>query len=121
VVIWAVYEPERLPAHITSLLEDPANELLFSYAAVWEILNKIGRGGILTAGNSVADAYEDIQALGLTLIPVTIEHILAAASLPDIHRDPYDRMYIAQALAEGVPLVTIDPDIWKYPLETIWK
>jgi PIN domain nuclease of toxin-antitoxin system len=49
-----------------------------------------------------------------------MDHILSAASLPDIHRDPYDRMYIAQALAEGVPLVTIDPKIWEYPLETIW-
>jgi PIN domain nuclease of toxin-antitoxin system len=119
-VIWAIYEPEKLPARIASLVRDPANELLFSYAAVWEMLNKIGRGGILTAGNSVTDAYEDIVALGMTLIPVTMDHILSAASLPDIHRDPYDRMYIAQALAEGVPLVTIDPKIWEYPLETIW-
>jgi PIN domain nuclease of toxin-antitoxin system len=120
-VIWAIYEPEKLPAHIAALIEDPANEILFSYAAVWEMLNKIGRGGILKAGNSVADAYKDIEALRMTLIPVTIDNILAAASLPDIHRDPYDRMYIAQAIAEGVPLVTIDPDISKYPLETIWK
>ncbi len=119
-MIWAIYAPERLPAHIALLLEDPANELLFSYAAVWEMLNKIGRGGILTAGSSVGDAFRDIEALGVTFVSVTMEHILAAASLPDIHRDPYDRMYIAQALAEGVPLVTIDPDIWKYPLETIW-
>jgi PIN domain nuclease of toxin-antitoxin system len=102
-VIWAIYEPEKLPARISSLLEDPANELLFSYAAVWEILNKIGRGGILTAGNSVAGAFRDIEALGMTFVPVSMDHILAAASLPDFHRDPYDRMYVAQALAEGLP------------------
>ena len=120
-MIWAIYEPERLPARIAALIEDTANELLFSHAAVWEMLNKVGRGGLLVAGNSVEEVYNDMEALGMTLVPVTMDHILSAAQLPDIHRDPYDRMYLAQALAEGVPLVTRDSDIWKYSIETIWK
>lgn len=106
---------------MSELLEDPANQLLVSYAAVWEMLNKIGRGGLIAAEDSVPKAFGRIQDLGVTFLPVTINHILSAASLTDIHRDPYDRMYIAQALAEGVPLVTVDPDIWKYSVETIWK
>jgi PIN domain nuclease of toxin-antitoxin system len=85
------------------------------------MLNKVGRGGLRVAGTSVEEVFQDIEAWGMTLVPVTLEHILSAAALPDLHRDPYDRMYIAQALAEQVPLVTIDADIWKYPLETIWK
>ena len=80
----------------------------------------MGRRGILVAGTSVANVFSRIEELGVTLLPVSMDHVLSAAGLPDIHRDPFDRMCIAQALAEGVPLLTIDPKIWFYPVQTIW-
>jgi len=101
-------------------LEDPSNEFTLSYAAVWELLNKVGRGRLLVAGTSVADVFEDIKGFGVRFLPITMDHILSAASLPHIHSDPFDRMFIAQALAARMPLVTIDPKIWQYPVESIW-
>lgn len=119
-LIWAIYEPERLSARVAELLADGVNELLVSHAAVWELLNKVGRGKLMVAGVSVRDVYADIEALGVTFLPVTIENIVSAALLPHLHSDPFDRMFVTQALAEGLPLVTLDPEIRRYPVETIW-
>jgi PIN domain nuclease of toxin-antitoxin system len=120
VLLWAIYEPVKLSPKVHSLLSDPSNELIVSYAAVWEILSKVGRGGLLIAGSSSANVLRRIEDLGVTLLPITLNHILAASNLPDLHRDPFDRMFIAQSISEQVPLITIDPKIWGYPLETIW-
>ena len=121
VVIWAIYEPEHLCDRVRLLLEDTTNEFIFSYAAVWELLNKVGRGRLLVAGTSVSSVMDDVEAFGATLLPVSLDHIHAAASLAHFHSDPFDRMFVAQALAEGVPLVTIDPEIRQYPVQTIWS
>lgn len=114
--------PYRLSEIARLLLEDPTNELMVSYAAIWEMLNKIGRGGIKLAGISVQDTYRRIEQLGVAFLPVSLAHILSAASLPDIRRDPYDRMLITQAIAERVKIVTVDPKIKLYPdVTVIWS
>ncbi len=120
-IFWAIYDPGRLSARAKLLLEDSDNDFIVSYAAVWELLNKAGPGGLPIGNLPVTEVYTDIVAFGVKLVPVSMDHIITAATLPDIHRDPFDRMFIAQALAEGVPLVTRDPDIWQYSLQTIWK
>ena len=91
-LIWAIYEPELLSARVRHILEDPSNEFTLSYAAVWELLNKVGRGRLLVAGTSVADVFEDIKGFGVSFLPITMDHILSAASLPHIHSDPFDRI-----------------------------
>jgi PIN domain nuclease of toxin-antitoxin system len=120
VVVWAIYEPHRISSRVKLILEDPTNELIVSHATLWELLNKVGRGQLRLTTGSVTEVFGRIQSLGITLMAVNLDDILAAASLHHYHSDPFDRMLIAQALAEGVSLVTDDKEIRQYPIQTIW-
>jgi PIN domain nuclease of toxin-antitoxin system len=121
VVVWAIYQPDRLSPLARNLLADQTNELIVSHVTLQELLNKVGRGKLAVAGTSVRSVFDRIQRLSDTFLPVTLDHILAAASLPQIHHDPGDRLLIAQALAEGVPLMTLDPEIMDYGIATVWS
>jgi PIN domain nuclease of toxin-antitoxin system len=114
VLLWAAGQPERLPAAARTLLDDPENELMFSSASLWEIAIKRGLGR--------DDLRVDPRLLRRGLLdnlyaelPITSEHVVAITSLPPIHRDPFDRILIAQSIAEGVILITSDPRVAEYP------
>jgi PIN domain nuclease of toxin-antitoxin system len=113
-LLWAAGAPERLPAAARTLFDDPANELLFSAASLWEIAIKQGLGR--------SDFHIDARVLrrglfdnGYAELPVTSEHAVAIDTLPPIHRDPFDRILVAQAQVEGITLVTSDATIAQYP------
>lgn len=113
-LLWAAGMPERLSAEALILMEDPRNTLLFSVASLWEITIKAGLGRedfrvdphLLRRG-LVENEYEELPIVG--------RHALAVGELPDIHRDPFDRMLVAQATVEGVLLLTHDPAVQAYP------
>lgn len=118
-LLWAAGSPERLPAKARSLFEDPDHALLFSAASLWEIAIKRGFGR--------SDLQVDPRLLrrglldnGYGELPVTSEHAVMLDALPPIHKDPFDRMLVAQAHVEGITLVTADDIIGKYP-GAIWK
>jgi PIN domain nuclease of toxin-antitoxin system len=113
-LLWAAGQPERLSAAARVLLDDPANELLFSPASLWEVAIKNGLGR--------ADFRVDPRLLrrglidnGYLELSITSEHAVAVDGLADIHRDPFDRMLIAQATVEGVLLLTVDDIVARYP------
>jgi PIN domain nuclease of toxin-antitoxin system len=81
----------------------------------------VGRGKLPIAGTSVSGVFTRIQRFSDTFLPISLDHILAAASLPQIHHDPGDRLLVAQALAEGVTLMTFDSEIMDYDVPTIWN
>ena len=112
-LLWAAGSPDRLPELARSLFEDPGNELLFSAASLWEIAIKRGLGR--------SDFQVDARVLrrglldnGYDELAVTSEHAVAIDSLPPIHRDPFDRILVAQSLVEGITLVTADETVAKY-------
>lgn len=112
-LLWVAGAPERLPAAARALFDDPANELLFSAASLWEIAIKQGLGR--------RDFRVDARVLrrglfdnGYAELPVTSEHAVAIDSLPPIHRDPFDRILVAQAQIEGIMLVTSDATVAQY-------
>ena len=114
VLLWAAGLPSQLPAAARALLADAANELLFSAASLWEIAIKRGLGR--------SDFRVDPRLLrrglidnGYVELPVTSAHALAVESLPALHRDPFDRLLLAQAQTEGVLLVTTDAQVAQYP------
>ncbi|WP_419921099.1 type II toxin-antitoxin system VapC family toxin [Candidatus Poriferisodalis sp.] len=114
VLLWAAGEPERLPRSTLEMLEDPAVAVTFSAASIWEVAIKNGLGR--------ADFSVDPRVLrrgllehGYVELPVTGAHAAAVDVLPDIHRDPFDRLLIAQAHAEGLTLLTADSVIGRYP------
>ncbi len=114
VLLWAAGEPERLPRSTQEVLEDSAVAVTFSAASIWEVAIKNGLGR--------ADFSVDPRVLrrgllehGYVELPVTGAHAAAVDVLPDIHRDPFDRLLIAQAHAEGLTLLTADRVIGRYP------
>lgn len=112
-LLWAAGGLGPLPATARKMIEDPANELYFSAASLWEISIKIRLGR--------DDFQVDPQVLrrelfdnGYLELPVTSEHAVAVATLPPHHKDPFDRMLVAQAIAEGITLLTCDGEIARY-------
>jgi PIN domain nuclease of toxin-antitoxin system len=113
-LLWIAEESRRLPPAAIQLVNDPDNELLFSTASLWEIAIKLRRGR--------EDFHVDPRLLRHRLLnndygelPVTGEHAVAVADLPMLHRDPFDRLLIAQSTVEGVTLLTSDMTVARYP------
>ena len=114
VLLWAAGRPEKLSRQARRLLDDPANEPIFSAASLWEIVIKQGLG----RDDFEVDARRLRRALldnGYSELGVTSAHALALDDLPPLHKDPFDRMLVAQARVEGITLVTADAQILRYP------
>lgn len=114
VLLWAALTPERLSPEVRSVLEDQATALFFSAASLWEIAIKQGLGR--------ADFQVDARVLRRSLIdngyselPIGSDHAVAMDSLPPIHKDPFDRLLVAQATVEGITLLTSDRLVAQYP------
>ena len=112
VLIWALVEPQRLPGEVQSLIEDIENEVLFSAASIWEIAIKasLGREDFPKPGVIAGAAIES----GLTELPVRSSAAALVETLPMHHRDPFDRLLIAQALSEPAQFYTSDDKLRQY-------
>lgn len=113
-LLWAAGHPNRLSATARSLIENPENELLFSVASIWEVVIKRGLGR--------SDFQADPRLLrrglldnGYGELPILSDHVVAIDSLPGIHKDPFDRVLVAQASVEGITLLTTDSLLAQYP------
>ena len=114
ILLWAAGEPERLSAAARKLLEDPRNVLVFSAASMWEIAIKstLGREDFQVEPRLLRRGLLDN---GYTELPITSQHAVNIDSLPPLHKDPFDRLLLAQALSEGITLVTVDAQLAQYP------
>jgi PIN domain nuclease of toxin-antitoxin system len=113
-LLWAAGTPERLPIEALRLLEDPETEPVFSAASLWEIAIKRG----LDRPDFVVEPRVLRRGLldnGYAELPVTSEHAVTIGALPPLHRDPFDRILIAQAMVEGITLLTSDSQVAAYP------
>lgn len=118
VFLWLLAEPERLGPQLRTI-EDPTNDLLLSAASSWEIAIKV-RLGRLDLPNSPARYIPDrMRAIGAEPLAVEHAHALAVAELPMLHRDPFDRILVAQARHLRLRIVTADADIARYDVGTI--
>ncbi len=113
-LLWAAGQPERLSKPARELIENPDNVLFFSAASIWEIAIKssLGREDFkadsrLIRRGSIDNGYQEIA--------ISSEHAAGVQALPLFHKDPFDRLLIAQSLSEGMPLVTVDPILSQYP------
>jgi PIN domain nuclease of toxin-antitoxin system len=113
-LLWAAGEPKRLPRDIRILLEDTDNELLFSAASLWEVAIKsgLGRKDFQVEARLLRRGLLDN---GYSELPIISDHVVAIESLPPIHKDPFDRVLVAQATVEGITLLTNDPVVAQYP------
>jgi PIN domain nuclease of toxin-antitoxin system len=112
-LLWATASSKRLSRDARDLIEDEANEVHFSAASMWEIAIKsaLGRSDFRIDVPALAAA---LPAMGLAELPVTAAHAVAVTRLPAIHRDPFDRLLIAQSIAEPLVLVTNDSVLARY-------
>jgi PIN domain nuclease of toxin-antitoxin system len=115
VLLWWLDNPRQLSKQANKAIQDGANRVYVSAAVAWEIAIKKSLGRL----DAPDDLEEVVEANRFMPLPITIPHALAVLSLPRHHRDPFDRMLIAQALHEGFQLVTRDQDIAKYAVPQI--
>ncbi len=114
--IWLVMGDRRLSAEIIELVESFANDTYVSAANIWEISIKQGIGKLPPLSR---DAEEVIDETGLIRLDISTQHAQLAGRLPLLHRDPFDRMLVAQAQIEDLVLITDDPDIPRYEVATL--
>jgi PIN domain nuclease of toxin-antitoxin system len=113
ILLWAAGQPEKLSESARTLLTTPENFLFFSAASIWEIVIKRGLG----RDDFKVDPRRLRKMLivhGYTELPVTAEHVLKVETLPLLHKDPFDRLLLAQAHTEGLLLLTIDASVLQY-------
>ena len=120
VLIWLSLTPERLSERVTDLLMDETNLWFLSLASVWEmqIKRQLGKLSLnLPLPELIASQQ---QTNGLQLLPIELNHIFTLENLPQFHRDPFDRLLIAQAITEQIPLLSIDTVFDHYPVQRLW-
>lgn len=120
VLLWALMEPEKLSPLALEHLEDPSTRLLVSSASAWETSIKHHLGKLAGAEAVLDDFAGHLKRLQADVLVVSLDHALAAGALPRHHRDPFDRMLIAQAKHERVPLLTSDEMFAAYDVEVLW-
>jgi PIN domain nuclease of toxin-antitoxin system len=119
-LLWWGADDQRLSASARTVLADGANELYVSVASIWEIAIKSSKGDLSLPGEVGAFIDDRLRRNRWLPLPIDQRHVIRAAALPRIHRDPFDRMLVAQSQIEEMPIVTIDPAITRYDVETIW-
>ncbi len=119
-LLWAALDPEKLSAKAKTLLTSLNTEAFVSAASAWEIATKVRIGKLPGAGAFAADFPARIERMGFYGLDITLEHCQRAGLLPGTHKDPFDRMLIAQAQAENIPLVSNEHAFDGYGIRRIW-
>ncbi|MDD2500327.1 MAG: type II toxin-antitoxin system VapC family toxin [Geobacter sp.] len=118
--LWALDDNSRLSQKAQRFMRNGENGLFLSSASAWEIVIKSSLGKLELPHSPEKFIEEQMQLCGVESLPISIRHALAIAHLPDIHKDPFDRMLIAQAIAENIPIITPDKKIHLYDVQIIW-
>jgi len=116
-LVWAVGSPERLSPHARRLVDDGEN--VVSVGSFWEVVIKTQKG-LLSIADLSSWWRRVIDLTATRVLPIRASHVTALAVLPMLHKDPFDRILIAQSNSEGLPLVTNDAQIRQYTVSTIW-
>jgi PIN domain nuclease of toxin-antitoxin system len=120
VFIWYIQNSDRLPRLVAAQINDSRNDILLSIASIWEMAIKQSTGKL-----NLGDAYasfirEQMKLNNIELLPVSLEHLEIVTTLPFHHRDPFDRLLIAQAIAEDIVIISADSAFSLYSVQRIW-
>ena len=119
-LLWALLKPTQLGLKATQAIADQDNAVLVSAASAWEIATKVRSGKLPGADALERDFVRAVHDAGYTLLDITVENALRAGRLVGTHRDPFDRMIAAQALALDIPIVSIDAKLDAFAIRRIW-
>lgn len=118
--LWWTTDDARLSDQAREIFADARNELFFSAASGWEIAIKAALGKVEVPEDLEKFMAEQLSRNAVQVLPIHLSHALRVYTLPNHHRDPFDRLLVAQSLIEKVPILSADPYISRYPVETIW-
>ena len=118
--LWWITDDPRLSAQARKVIRDKRNELLFSAASGWEIAIKARLGRLQLPDDLEQFIVTQLSINTMSVLPIQLHHALHVYTLPDHHRDPFDRMLVAQSQVEELPIVTADPQVSAYDVRTIW-
>ncbi len=118
--LWYIFGSLQLSAKMRVLLDDASNEKFLSLASIWEVGIKVSTGKLILA--EPLDTYfaEQMGLNGVQLLSISLTHIALVSKLPFHHRDPFDRLLVAQCLTENIPLVSADPILDAYGVIILW-
>lgn len=119
-LLWFVLDDPRLSPAVRSLMMNLGNDLLVSPASYWEIAIKISIGKYKLDEDFGTFMERIIKSNLLTILPITPRHVAALVNMPFHHRDPFDRLLVAQSAVEGVPILSADADLDPYGITRIW-
>jgi PIN domain nuclease of toxin-antitoxin system len=121
VFIWYIQNSERLPSSVATLINAGGNEILFSIASIWEMAIKQSTGKLNLGVPYIGFIEEQMRLNNIELLPISLNHIELVITLPFHHRDPFDRILIAQAIAEDILLISADSVFALYPVQRMWE
>lgn len=118
--LWFITADPKLSASAEQAIRDPANTPLLSVASVWEIAIKVNQGRLPIPQPLERFIPQQLRTNRIEVLPIELQHTYEIARMPLHHRDPFDRLLIAQAIAEGIPLVSTDSAFDAYPIKRLW-
>jgi PIN domain nuclease of toxin-antitoxin system len=118
--LWWITDDQRLPDHAREIISNGDNELFLSAASGWEITIKAKIGRLNLPDEPQRFIPEQMKLNFIQSLPIQMSHALHVSTLPDYHRDPFDRLLIAQSQLEEIPILSSDPQIANYQVEVIW-
>ena len=118
--LWFVLDDPKLGAAARQVIEDGTNQICISPGSMWEIAIKISLGRYRLNNTFEMFWTSAIQQHAMTVLPIEVTHLARLVSMPFHHKDPFDRLLVAQAMAEQIPLVSVDPRLDAYGVERIW-
>jgi PIN domain nuclease of toxin-antitoxin system len=118
--LWDLLGDHRSSRLAKQILKSDEHELFFSLVSLWEFSIKIKTGKLNALGSSVAYLRDAMENYSMQLLPIRYEHVLALETLPAHHSDPFDRLLIAQAITESLPILTYDAVFAAYPVKVLW-
>jgi len=118
--LWWNLDDPQLSASARAIIGDGQNEIFVSAASAWEIAIKVGKGRLVLPESPERYVANRMAHSRFLALPIQLSHALHVATLPRIHEDPFDRLLVAQGQMEGLPILTADPEIARYPVEILW-
>ena len=119
-LLWAAREPRKLSRRAKSLLKDGSQRMYVSAVTAFEMATKVRLGKLEDPTAMLSDFRTTLEEQGYSMVPLTVAHALKAGSFPESHRDPFDRMLAAQALLEGLTLLSIDAKLDTFGVARVW-
>ena len=119
-IVWWMTDDPRLSPAARQALGSPQHERFLSLASLWELSLKVSAGRLQGIGSTIVNLREASSKQSIQMLPITFEHIVRVENLPRHHADPFDRLLVAQALEEGLTILTADRALSRYPAPVVW-